>query len=199
MTHCPKSTPTFTGRENVLAELTDFFSEALLSEETERTEKIFLLYGLGGAGKTQTALEFVRRFKSRFMKIFFITTESENSIQVSYFDIALSNGIAAQNWEAGLDWLHIHEENWLIIIDNADDPKIPFSEYIPSCDHGNIIVTSRNAELQIIIDKCQELQSLTPIEGDQLLLKHAMRNSMTESQEEMAAKIAKELHYFPLA
>ncbi|KAJ3991159.1 P-loop containing nucleoside triphosphate hydrolase protein [Lentinula boryana] len=164
--------------------------------------KIFLLYRLGGAGKTQIALEFTRRFKQRFTAIFFITADQEDSIQGSYFDIAKTSGVQdAQSWEAGLHWLHSHEEDWLIVIDNADDPKIPLSRYLPSCDHGNVIITSRNPDLRDIANQYLELSDMLPEEGIQLLVKHAIKdlNNVSDQQQKVAAKIAKELYYFPLA
>ncbi|KAJ3735999.1 P-loop containing nucleoside triphosphate hydrolase protein [Lentinula guzmanii] len=180
MTHCPTSTHTFTGREEVLTTLEVFF---LPGHAAERT-KTFLLYGLGGAGKTQIALEFTRRFKQ------------------SYFDIAKTSGVQdAQSWQAGLHWLHSHEEDWLIVIDNADDPKITLSRYLPSCDHGNVIITSRNPDLRDIANQYLELSDMLPEEGIQLLIKHAIKdwNNISDQEQKVAAKIAEELYYFPLA
>ncbi|KAJ3711463.1 P-loop containing nucleoside triphosphate hydrolase protein, partial [Lentinula guzmanii] len=198
MTHCPTSTHTFTGREEVLTTLEVFF---LPGHAAERT-KTFLLYGLGGAGKTQIALEFTRRFKQRFTAIFFITADQEYSIQGSYFDIAKTSGVQdAQSWQAGLHWLHSHEEDWLIVIDNADDPKITLSRYLPSCDHGNVIITSRNPDLRDIANQYLELSDMLPEEGIQLLMKHAIKdlNNISDQEQKVAAKIAEELYYFPLA
>ncbi|KAJ3749602.1 hypothetical protein DFH05DRAFT_695083 [Lentinula detonsa] len=61
MTLCPVPTNTFTGREEALTKLEEFFRPGSAAER----KKTFLLYGLGGAGKTQLALEFAKRFKER--------------------------------------------------------------------------------------------------------------------------------------
>ncbi|KAJ3992913.1 P-loop containing nucleoside triphosphate hydrolase protein, partial [Lentinula boryana] len=198
MTHCPTSAKTFTGREEVLTRLEEFF----LSGHAAEGMKTFLLYGLGGAGKTQIALQFIKRFKQRFTARFFITADQEDSIQGSYFDIAKTSGVQdAQSWQAGLHWLHSHEEDWLIVIDNADDPKIPLSRYLPSCDHGNVIITSRNPELMKIADQYVELSDMLPEEGIQLLMKHAIKDvdKISDADQNQAAKIAEKLYYFPLA
>ncbi|KAJ3829321.1 hypothetical protein F5880DRAFT_1470818 [Lentinula raphanica] len=202
MAHCPVSTSKFTGREDILKILQDFFGVSG-TVTAENKPNIFLLHGLGGAGKTQTTLEFAKRFKSSFSEVYFITANTEASIQGCYFDIATTNGATGTDtsWKAGLHWLHTHEKNWLIIIDNADDPKIDFKEYLPSCVHGNIIITSRNPELQVIATQSEELQDLLPEEAMFLLLKHAFKSldSITPPQKEEAALIAQELHCFPLA
>src|SRR5271170_2447225 len=39
------------------------------------------------------------------------------------------------------------DKDWFIIFDNADDPKTPLSDYIPSCYHGSVLVTTRNPAL----------------------------------------------------
>ena len=50
---CPPSVRTFTGRNDILAQMREcFFTDS-------RNQRMFLLYGLGGAGKTQIALKFV--------------------------------------------------------------------------------------------------------------------------------------------
>lgn len=47
---------------------------------------------------------------SRLTKIYFIKANTEQSIQASYFDIAIDNGIVqAQDWHAGIHWLHSNQ------------------------------------------------------------------------------------------
>jgi len=37
--------------------------------------------------------------------------------------------------------------NWLLVFDNLDDPDlVDIEEYIPSCNHGTVIITSRRRE-----------------------------------------------------
>ena len=51
--HCPPAVQRFTGRYDILAQMRECFSN------DSRNQRIFVLYGLGGAGKTQIALKFV--------------------------------------------------------------------------------------------------------------------------------------------
>ncbi|KIK66872.1 hypothetical protein GYMLUDRAFT_913773 [Collybiopsis luxurians FD-317 M1] len=78
MTDIGPVSPFFTGRQDVLLELADYFSSESLS--TER--KIFVLYGMGGAGKTQTALKFICTSRARFAKCYLIVANSEESIKL---------------------------------------------------------------------------------------------------------------------
>ncbi|KAJ7907231.1 hypothetical protein B0H13DRAFT_1527957, partial [Mycena leptocephala] len=48
----PPASRIFQGRQNILDQMQQFFSA------DSSNQKIFLLYGLGGAGKTQIALKF---------------------------------------------------------------------------------------------------------------------------------------------
>ena len=45
-------------------------------------------------------------------------------------------------------WLACNSQR-LLIIDNADDPEIDYSEYIPSSKRGDILLTTRNLECGI--------------------------------------------------
>ena len=51
---CPPPTPVFTGRQEILAQMQTYFS----SNSGKR--HVFVLYGLGGSGKSQIAFEFVK-------------------------------------------------------------------------------------------------------------------------------------------
>ncbi|KIK51793.1 hypothetical protein GYMLUDRAFT_50348, partial [Collybiopsis luxurians FD-317 M1] len=168
---------------------------------TNLGSKLFVLYGMGGAGKTQTALKFMNTFRKRFTQCYIITANSEESIMASYYDIALKNGLGEfSNWEAGLRWLSQHQEEWIILYDNADDPDVDLGKFLPQSSHGNIIVTSRNSSLKQISIKSKVLKDMEPEDGLQLLLKHAIKDhEATPEQKLTASDIAAKLHYFALA
>lgn len=62
----PKPTPVFTGREDILEKISNFFNVAGSSME-QKERLIFVLYGLGGAGKTQIARRFITGQPQRFV------------------------------------------------------------------------------------------------------------------------------------
>ncbi|KAJ7768810.1 hypothetical protein B0H16DRAFT_1307644, partial [Mycena metata] len=106
-----------------------------------------VLHGLGGAGKTQIALKFIKDSSSRFSDIFFIDT-STNAIDTGLKNIAVLKDFG-DSLQDGLLWLTSKVEEWLLLFDNADNPSINLNDFIPRCNHGNIIITSRNPGLRV--------------------------------------------------
>lgn len=49
-------------------------------------------------------------------------------------------------WSAFKRWLTNSKENWLLILDNADDPSLNVARYFPTNSRGTIIVTTRNPQ-----------------------------------------------------
>lgn len=43
-------------------------------------------------------------------------------------------------------WLACKIQRWLLIIDNADNPDIDYSGYMPFSKRGDILLTTRNSE-----------------------------------------------------
>lgn len=58
----PIPSPIFTGREKILERLNSFFSSRSPGSSPRRE---YLLHGMGGVGKTQIALQFIRDFTDR--------------------------------------------------------------------------------------------------------------------------------------
>jgi hypothetical protein len=56
---CPPPTSRFTGQVDILLQLEEYFFP---TQTTVKEQHIFVLYGVGGAGKTQIALAFIEKF-----------------------------------------------------------------------------------------------------------------------------------------
>jgi hypothetical protein len=56
---CPSPTSIFTGRKDILLQLHECFTSSPTSVESAKQRR-FVLYGIGGGGKTQIALKFVK-------------------------------------------------------------------------------------------------------------------------------------------
>lgn len=76
----------FYGREDILEQL----EVALLPEKSSRGIQSVLLHGLGGVGKSQTALAFAHRHSSYFDAIFWVRSETKTSLKDSFTNIALA-------------------------------------------------------------------------------------------------------------
>ncbi|CAN9307788.1 unnamed protein product [Alternaria alternata] len=146
-------------------------------------QKIYVLHGLGGIGKTQLAVEFARRHHRRFSAVFWMDGRSEDSLKRSIANCAgriprgqiaeTSRMYAAAANGTDIDtvvrdvlaWL-VHPDNtaWLLIFDNVDreytahggDPDAyDVRGYFSGADHGSVLVTTRLARLEQLGDSRQ--------------------------------------------
>ncbi|KAJ7719820.1 P-loop containing nucleoside triphosphate hydrolase protein [Mycena metata] len=189
--HCPPPSRIFCGRQEILNKMHHFFSDT----EIQHT---YVLHGLGGAGKTQISLKFIKESSSRFSDIFFIDTSTIATIDTGLKNIAVLKDFG-DSPQDGLLWLTSKVEEWLLLFDNADDPSINLKDFIPQCNHGNIIITSRNPGLRVYAGSNSSLVSdMEKEDAVALLLKSALQEA-TSHTEQIAAEIVKLLHYLPLA
>jgi hypothetical protein len=137
---CPLPTSLFTGRDLLVQRGKDY----LLGDMSIR--KVFVVHGLGGIGKTQTALRIIEKTHNHWSDIVYGDATSVETIEATLKDFAVSKCIGDSHKDV-LRWLSSHEERWLLLLDNAGHPSVDILEYIPQCSHGNILITTRNQEL----------------------------------------------------
>ncbi|KAJ7833110.1 P-loop containing nucleoside triphosphate hydrolase protein [Mycena olivaceomarginata] len=160
-------------------------------------QHIYVLYGLGGAGKTQIGLKFIKESASNFSDIFLIDTSATDKIHMGLKNIAIAKHVG-QSSEAALQWLSSKVGKWLLFFDNADDPSINLNQFLPQCDHGNIIITSRNRELCQYAGSNSFVSDLEEADAVALLLKSAHHQLSTQNKQ-IASEIVKTLGYLALA
>ncbi|KAJ7690250.1 hypothetical protein B0H17DRAFT_897987, partial [Mycena rosella] len=97
-----------------------------------------------------------------------------------------------------LQWLKSKPDEWLLFFDNADDPNIDLNQYFPQCNHGNIIITSRNPGLCVYASSHSAVSDMEESDAVNLLLRSAAQDTTDHSQA-IAAEIVKVLCYLPLA
>lgn len=136
--------------------------------------KIFVLYGLGGIGKTQLAVEFARNNKKKFSACFWLDGSTRDNIRQSIANVAsqipetqISKESRNFTGAAGdldavieevLRWFSLPENSrWLLVIDNVDraypstngdSDAFDVEKFFPDTDHGSILITSRLKELE---------------------------------------------------
>ncbi|KAJ7854236.1 hypothetical protein B0H13DRAFT_2579129 [Mycena leptocephala] len=164
-------------------------------------QHIYVLHGLGGAGKTQIGLKFIND-SSLFTDRFFLDASTTATIETGLKSIATSKNIGSSSQDA-LKWLATNQEDWLLFYDNADDPKIDLHRFIPQCNHGNIIITSRNPSLRGYAGAHFAVSDMEETDAVALLLKSAGKD-ISSASEKIATEIVKvsyssELCYLPLA
>ncbi|KAF8201977.1 P-loop containing nucleoside triphosphate hydrolase protein [Mycena galopus ATCC 62051] len=191
ITRCPPPSRIFQGRQTILQKMHQFFSQH------RDKQQIFLLHGLGGAGKTQIALKFIEGSSSQFSGIFLIDTSTFETIERGLKNIAATQS-AGSTAQDGLQWLTSNTEEWLLVFDNADDPTINLDKFLPHCSHGNILITSRNPGLRGLAGANSLVSDMEEPDAVELLLKSAAEEP-TPRNKGMASTIVKALHYLPLA
>jgi hypothetical protein len=139
----PSRNAHFTGRTAVLRRLHEDLSADGRAVVLPRA-----VYGMGGVGKTQTALEYAHRFKGGYDLIWWIPAEHLQAINLALASLAARLGLqggddAASAAVVALEHLRRGVAGrWLIIFDNAEDPAV-LEPFLPA-GPGHVIVTSRN-------------------------------------------------------
>ncbi|MEU0134432.1 FxSxx-COOH system tetratricopeptide repeat protein [Streptomyces sp. NPDC006296] len=144
--NAPPRNPGFTGRSLVLERMRDQLGGGMAVVLPQPQA----LYGLGGVGKTQVALEYVHRFMADYDLVWWISSEQTDDVVAGLAELAGRLGaqggddMAAASKEA-VDLLRrgVPSERWLLVFDNADDPQ-RLTRYFPQGGSGHILVTSRN-------------------------------------------------------
>ena len=107
-----------------------------------------------------------------------------------------SAGTTAQD---ALTWLAGQRHDWLLLIDNADDPEINLQQFFPACRHGNIIITSRNPACRLYApDSHFNVSEMNANDAIELLLKMTAAKRSPKNMEQ-AVSICRELGYLALA
>lgn len=120
----------------------------------------------------------------RFWDVFFIDASSHSTIEARLAQLAKNAGLEADEDDtsgskAALDWLIQHEERWLLIFDNADDPLVDLRAYFPICDHGDILITTRNQSMLVYThgnNSYYHVQDMNTDDARDLLLKSSGAN-----------------------
>src|ERR1044071_5812189 len=183
----------FTGREQLLADL-----RADLLKKGKQA-----LFGLGGVGKTQIAVEYAWRHRGEYTAARWCFAETDQSVRVGRAVIAALLDLPekesqeqAKVTEAVKSWLE-QNTGWLLVLDNADDPAM-VKPFLPQQGKGHILLTSRAHTFQTLgILASREVNVLSPAEAREFLLYRTGKDSTAKSPE--ADALAKELGYLPLA
>lgn len=96
-------------------------------------------------------------------------------------------------------WLATTRSKWLVILDNADDPNMDISPYLPAGEENHIVITSRNPVRQVLApDSNYEVGKLDPDDSVHLLLSTS-RYPNTDVNRRHARDIAVTVHHHSLA
>jgi tetratricopeptide (TPR) repeat protein len=203
----------FTGRDDQLQTLEQF----LLSP----THRRMTIYGLGGCGKSALALEAAYRAQAQYARylVLWVPAISQKSFELAYREIGTNlhvPGIANDD----ADVMRLVKEalnsdigrNWLMIVDNADDPGVLMSgtgrnqrsprlfDYLPHSSSGKILFTSRSRKVaeDLTPGSVLELTDMGQAEARQLLERRITKPVLL-NEETAVYKLLELLTYLPLA
>lgn len=192
--------PFFSGREVMLEDLHERFLHA------EQREQAQALCGLGGIGKTQTALEYVYRFRDDYRIVLWVRAETHPLLTADFAAIASLLALPEmerQNQQqvvaAVKHWLCTHDD-WLLVYDNADDLEM-VSEFLPHTSGGHILLTTRTQHTGTLARPIL-LEKLSQEEGTRFLLRRARLSGDTMEQTQawsQASTLAALVDGLPLA
>jgi tetratricopeptide (TPR) repeat protein len=100
-----------------------------------------------------------------------------------------------------MTWLS-GKDHWLLIIDNADDPRLDISRFFPSGTKGSILITTRNPDFRkhATAGSSFKVDEMYPEDAVALLLKTAAVEMVRDQEErDAAAAVVKILGYLALA
>jgi hypothetical protein len=134
--------PNFTGREEMLTALRTALTSGQPAALTQA------IYGLGGIGKTQLAIEYAYRHRADYPVVWWIRSEEPTALAADYAGLVERLNLPEQREteqavvvEAVRRWLDEHTD-WLLIFDNATEPAA-VEPYLPYSSTGHILLTSR--------------------------------------------------------
>ncbi|KAJ6028290.1 hypothetical protein N7540_003866 [Penicillium herquei] len=194
----------FTGRESTLDEL----RQKLFSQP--KIDKL-ALYGLGGIGKTQVALQLARWVKAHVpdWSVFWVPALSMESFEQACSQIAKELQIPHTSDDGSPMELVCRQLSsdkagkWLFIVDNADNIDLLFDDldqYFPSSEQGITLLTTRSYDVAISFAGTDvfELQKMTPQEGMAFLAK-IVGKDLLSGDESTSMQLLEELEFLPLA
>src|SRR5271165_1261261 len=146
--------PDFTGREAILAQL----KAALVAGTPAAPAQA--IAGLGGVGKTQTAVEYAYRHRDQYRAVLWVRADPVwpdlgTNLVSGYRELAEALGLPEKDARDSNEmvaavrrWLG-REPNYLLILDNADDPAL-VKPFLPDTPTGHVLLTSRAHNFDVL-------------------------------------------------
>ncbi|MDP9792828.1 hypothetical protein J2S43_001340 [Catenuloplanes nepalensis] len=219
-TSVPSRNTNFVGREDIL----DNVRGLLLNSPQTAVLLPRALFGLGGVGKTQIALEYAHRHRARgdYDLIWWVAAEDPSEVRRSLVDLAKElklpvTGDSAETIRRVLQALSDRSpyRRWLIVFDNAPDPQslgagltAESGGLVPDTRAGHVLITTRELSWTEGGRSVQVEVGLFSREESVALLRQGIRPGVTPPpgirnepimSEEDAQLVAQRLGDFPIS
>ncbi|KAI9888223.1 MAG: hypothetical protein M1814_000954 [Vezdaea aestivalis] len=193
----------FIGREMELEAL----HTILVKDHSEAKPKSCAIHGMGGIGKTETALKFTYQYRNCFDAVFWVSADPEQETEtlrtfgnigrrLNMFD---SDAYNDPEVDVVLHWLETTDRRWLLVYDNAEKWG-NISRYWPTRSRypSAIIITAQKESPWV--NRNIDLEPLPDHDGSKLLLQqmHLAHIDQNDPTRNVACEISKELGGSPL-
>ncbi len=196
----------FVGREDFLAQVHGALAGGGVAQ------RIVILTGMGGIGKTQAALGYVLQYQGDYARVLWSSAESEAGFLDSLKSLAHALLPATQRVE-GTDevraalarWMDDEANtDWLLVVDGADFQAgwtpARLKVLLPATKQGRLLVTSQYQDFSAFLNaKVLPLEALFPETAVAFVLRFARRESAPEAERAAAKEITGMLGGLPIA
>jgi tetratricopeptide (TPR) repeat protein len=191
----------FTGREGYLKRLEDGLARGHAQA----------ISGLGGIGKTQTAIEYAYRHRDQYRAVLWSRADSRDALVSGFTALASLLDLPEKDErdanvaaEAVRRWLE-RQTGWLLILDNVEDLASVVRPFLPASGTGHVLITTR-LQATGAIAQSVELEKMELEEGALFLLRRAKviaadapLEAASEADRKPAREITGEVAGLPLA
>ncbi|EFR00516.1 protein kinase subdomain-containing protein [Nannizzia gypsea CBS 118893] len=139
----------FTGRREIINQI----KRAITLGEINQTQRRFVITGMGGVGKSEICLKVAQEMREKFWGVFWVDVCNNETAEAGFNTIAETLGSSTKTIDGTRRLLANAKDDWLLILDNADDVTMDYGRYIPSGLRGALLLTSRN-------DDCGQLNTV---------------------------------------
>ncbi|RYC57267.1 hypothetical protein CHU98_g8943 [Xylaria longipes] len=195
----------FSGRSVYMAKIESALDP---TPDNASSPRSMALFGMGGVGKTQLALQYAHQSIEKYDVILWILADSSITIGQSFRDIARGLQLcqtpeevqdsAAAVWKVK-NWLGSTSSSWLIVFDNADDLQALKVAW-PGTAQGSILLTTRDFDVaRNPAAECLQLEPFDDAEGSVMLLKQIGLDPTAAANQQHGIEITRALGGLPLA
>lgn len=188
----------FKGRDEFLEQLRELFRHNVATAITGTA-----VHGLGGVGKTRTAIEYGHKFAAEYSATFFLIGKSESDFKDSLAALADATILDLPEKDlpdldarvaAAIRWLQTNP-GWLLIVDNVDDEPAAratqaFLDQVSRSD-GHVLVTSRMSAWGNVVEPL-ELDLLSVDAAKELLRESTSHRTKRADEDAALSRLAEE-------
>lgn len=198
--------PFFVGRENIFSRLQAALKAGNMTALVQRQA----LCGLGGIGKTQTAVEYAYRCCGKYSAVLWVQADSRSLLLAEFVRLAGVLNLPEQTEQdtysivqAVKCWLQ-QQTGWLLIFDGVEDVEV-VSDFLPPIFQGHVLLTTRIQSTGMVAQRI-EIEHMPPEEGLLFLLRRTKLIAPTaplaaamETDQRAAGELTRLLDGLPLA